>query len=415
MYIDYEKIGQILGFGEKFFYRLKLNQNLNYIKRNQKKVLKILKGKSCFNVAFYVYDEAKWKSQSLYDLMENDSRFNPVIIVTKNCAPYGNTNYQTKENVEKCYRFFKEKGMNVEYGYDTKNDTFIPFEELSVKPDLIFYSHPWYVYKTQGPVMCSKFALTFYIPYFIVVAEKWFEYNLRFHQYLYRHYVPTESVKKSYSKKMDNKGINLCAVGHPILDYYYLNPEEEERKYVIYAPHWTVAGDNIRFGTFDWNGYEILKFAESHPEYNWIFRPHPLFYSSVLNLNYMQKEKLDNYYESWEKIGQISQGGDYLKLFKQSKCLITDCGSFLNEYFVSGNPLIHLISEHFEGIEIINKIDEASYTAHNLNELNQHLQNIVINQNDYKREQREKLIKDLELKNNYCAKRIIDNIIEDLK
>ena len=415
MYIDYEKIGQLLGFGSKIFYKLKIRQNLNYIKKNQKEVKKRLRQKKCYNVAFYVYDEAKWKSQSLYDLMAKSDRFNPVIIVTKNCAPEGNPNYQTIKDVKRCYEFFKTKGMNVKLGYNIENEKFVPFEELTPVPDLIIYSHPWYVYKTQGPVICSKFALTFYIPYFIVVAGKWFEYNLRFHQYLYKHYVPTESVKNSYSQKMDNKGKNLCAVGHPLLDYYYLNPEEKEKKYIIYAPHWTVAGDNIRFGTFDWNGYEILKFAESHPEYQWIFRPHPLFYNSILSLNYMSKEQIDEYYKSWEKIGNISSGGDYLDLFKRSKCLITDCGSFLNEYFVSGNPLIHLVSEKFEGIEMIKKIDEMSYTAYNINELYHHLEEIVINSNDYKKEKRMELLDSMKLKNNYCAKRIIDNILEDLQ
>ena len=36
MYIDYEKIGKILGFGKRFFYNKKIKQNLDYIKRNQK-------------------------------------------------------------------------------------------------------------------------------------------------------------------------------------------------------------------------------------------------------------------------------------------------------------------------------------------------------------------------------------------
>ena len=34
MYIDYEKIGNILGFGQKFFYNMKVAQNCAYIKRN---------------------------------------------------------------------------------------------------------------------------------------------------------------------------------------------------------------------------------------------------------------------------------------------------------------------------------------------------------------------------------------------
>ena len=122
MYIDYEKLGNILGFGREFFYNKKIKQNLNYIKRNQKKVIKKLKDKTHLNVAFYVYDDSKWLSQSVYDLMSQDDRFEPYIFVTKNAALENNFNYQTIDNVKKTYEFFKSKDMNVLYAYDIEND-----------------------------------------------------------------------------------------------------------------------------------------------------------------------------------------------------------------------------------------------------------------------------------------------------
>ena len=50
MYIDYEKIGKILRFGKDFFYNKKIEQNLKYIKRNQKKVRAKLRGKTQLKV-----------------------------------------------------------------------------------------------------------------------------------------------------------------------------------------------------------------------------------------------------------------------------------------------------------------------------------------------------------------------------
>ena len=167
MYIDYEKIGKILRFGKDFFYNKKIEQNLKYIKRNQKEVRAKLRGKTQLKVAFYVYDSAKWKCQSVYDLMTKDERFTPYIFVTKCNAPKDNFNNQTIDDIKKTYDFFKSKGMNVQYAYDLENDKFIPFEKMSPKPDIIIYQHPWYVETTQGPVVCSKFALTYYVPYYI--------------------------------------------------------------------------------------------------------------------------------------------------------------------------------------------------------------------------------------------------------
>ena len=52
MYIDYEKIGNILGFGQKFFYNMKVVQNCAYIKRNIPLVKQRLKNKKKLKVLF---------------------------------------------------------------------------------------------------------------------------------------------------------------------------------------------------------------------------------------------------------------------------------------------------------------------------------------------------------------------------
>lgn len=52
MYIDYEKIGNILGFGQKFFYNMKVAQNCAYIKRNIPLVKQRLKNKKKLKVLF---------------------------------------------------------------------------------------------------------------------------------------------------------------------------------------------------------------------------------------------------------------------------------------------------------------------------------------------------------------------------
>ena len=412
MYIDYEKIGEKLGFGKEFFYKLKVRQNRNYIVNNQKQVLEDLKTVSPLNVIFYVYDESKWKSQSVYDLMEKDERFNPLIVATKNCAPEGNPNYQTSDNVTKCYEFFKNKGMSVEYGYDIKKNRYIPFEKFY--PDIIIYSHPWYVYENQGPVVCSKFALTYYIPYFLPASEQWHEYGLRFHQYIYRHYVPTESVMDYYSKNMPSIKTSYRVVGHPILDNYIDKKADEDKKYVIYAPHWTVCGDNLRFGTFNWSGKKILEFAKSHPELNWVFRPHPLLYNFVITSGFMRKQEIDRYYNEWKSFALFSDGGDYIDLFKRSYAMVTDCGSFLTEYFVTENPVIHLVSDKLKPNQTTKKIDETYYTVHNEDDIDMYLEYILLNKNDPKKQKRLNLLKELNLNTESSAQRIIDDILSDL-
>ena len=395
----------------------KVNKNVAYINRNKKSVLKRLKTKikkEPLKVVFYVYDSSRWKSQTIYDLMAEDEHFDPLIVVTKNYAPTTISTGQTKEEVLKVYDFFKNKNMNVCLGYDLEKETFIPFEEFS--PDIIFYSHPWYVYKTQGPVICSKFALTYYVPYFLANTSLYIEYGLRFHQYVHRHYVLNNFIKNYYSEQQSKKSNNLVAVGHPQLDYFYLNKKDSDRKYVIYSPHWSICGSsNIAYSTFLENGEYILDYAKKHPEIEWVFKPHPSLYKHLLLSKHWNKEKIDNYWEEWKNIGKVYETGDYLDIFNSSYAMITDCGSFLTEYLLTEQPCIHLVSSRaIEYNPSVQKIVNSYYQAHDIPELKQYLDEIIVKKQDYKKQERLNVLQELNLRNNYCAKNIIEDIKQEL-
>jgi len=425
MYIDYSKLEQVLNFIfpnyknkiHDFCYSKKINNNLKYINKNKQKVLVKLKekfGRIPLRVLFYVYDESKWKSQSVYDLMQKDSRFEPVIIVSKINPPKDNSNIQTNEEVEKVFKYFSAKGMKVEYGFDIEKNEHIPLEKFN--PDIIIYSHPWYIETSQGPVVCSKFALTYYIPYFLPNASSYIEYDLRFHQYIHKHYVLNDYIKSFYHEKQTKKSNNLIPVGHPQLDLLHFNEKNSNKNYVIYAPHWTVSGNNILYSTFEWNGEYILEYAKKHPEINWVFKPHPLLYKHILNTQFWTKEKLDKYYEDWKSIALYHDNSDYLSLFSESIAMITDCGSFLTEYLLTEKPLIHLVSERaVEYNEDVKKIVKSYYQANNIKELANFLINVIIENNDYKKHERLNVLEELSLKNNSCAKRIINDIEKDLR
>jgi len=411
MFINYEKIGEKLFKLTKneslkdLFYNKKIKQNCTYIEKNQKKVLKKLRKKSKIKVGFYIYDETKWKCQSLYDLMENEEKFEPVILVTKtNVLDPQNPSFQTLENLEKVYKFFKDKNMKVEYAY---KGGFIPFKNFDL--DIIIYQHPWYVETSQGPVVCSKFALTCYVPYYFPTTTAPIDYHLRFHRYVQNYYVFDEITKKLYAEKMSNKAKNVKVVGQPFLDYFRLN-KSEEKTYTIYAPHWSICKKSIAYGTFEWNGKFMLEYAKLHPERNWIFKPHPLLFMALINNKIMTQEEAENYYNEWAKIGLKYESGDYLELFNKSKLLITDCSSFLGEYFLTENPVIHLISEFATPYnETINQIIENYYKVKNVEELGILLN--YLSKNDPLKSQRIQALEDLGLKNNYAA----ENILNDLK
>lgn len=422
MYIPYNKISDFIkryisnNFLYKYFYNKKISQNVKHIENNQKKVIIKLQNKfkkqEKINVAFYLYDETKWKCQSLYDLLKKDNRFNPKILFTKNSAKdLNNPSYQEPKDIIKDYELLKSKGLNVELAYDFKKNKHIPFE--CFKPDIIIYQHPWYVETSQGPVVCSNFALTYYIPYYFPTTTAAIDYHLRFHQYIEKYCVFDEITKETYKKKMPNKAKNVIVTGQPFLDYYKTN-QNKDSKYIIYAPHWTICNQGISYGTFEWNGKFMLEYAKQHKNQKWIFKPHPLLKKTLVDKKVMTENEANEYYNSWDEIGLKYEKGEYLDLFLQSKMLITDCSSFLGEYFFTGKPVIHLISQNATPYnETINQIIKYYYKAQNLENLKSLLDNIE--QNDWMEKERKEALNKLNAAQKNAAENILSDILNQLE
>ena len=402
MFIPYEDIGQfIFKYTKnenlnKFFYEKKISQNLDYIKKNYSVVKEKLKEKfksKNISVIFYIYDETKWKCQALYDLLKEDNRFNVSILATKNSVKdINNPNFQKDKELEKVFQFFEQRGMNVKMGYDTVKKEHIPIKNFN--PDIIIYQHPWYVERSQGPVVASEFAITYYVPYYIPSTTSQIDYYLRFHSYVENYCVFDELTYNEYVKKMSNKGANLIVTGQPYLDYFTKNEPVEEKQYVIYAPHWTILKKGVAYSTFEWSGKYMLEYAKQHPDSNWVFKPHPLLYKELILSGYMKEAEVKDYYDEWATIGLKYESGDYLKLFKESKLMITDCGSFLGEYFFTGKPLIHLISQDAQPYnETINNIIKYYYKAHNLTELETYMKDLISEKDMMKQERQEAIEK----------------------
>lgn len=420
MYIPYEETGNFLykilknESLKNFFYEKKISQNLKFIADNKPKVIEKIQNKlkhgKKIKVVFYVYDETKWKCQTVYEIFENDDRFEVQIIVTKSAAQNtDNPTYQSKEDILKAYEFFKRKNLNTALAYDFENGRYVPFKTFN--PDIIIYQHPWYVERSQGPVVCSEFALTCYVPYYFPIeiegSDKKIDYYLRFHKYVERYYALDKYVENKLKSKMDNHGENVVVSGLPNLDYFINNNESGD--YVIYSPHWTVGGLGLTYGTFEWNGKYMLEYAKSHPEIKWVFKPHSILKKALVDTKIMTEDEAKAYYNEWDKIGFKYEGGDYLELFAKSKMMITDSSSFLGEYFVTEKPLILLMSDTSQFSSLKNPILKTYYCARNLDDLKHFLS--ILPEDDYMKEERLKTLDELGLKNNHSSEIIFSDIL----
>ena len=358
-------------------------------------------------VVFLCSETAKWNLQTVYNAMLKSKEFEPILVLSTRLK------YYTPEIFKHNIDFFKKLCPNFEIGFDEETKKSIDLKNFN--PDIVFYQEPWDLFNTQKIDSVSDYALTCYCPYTIAEGPATINVMLKgFHFKLWKHFIADKSIEKQYNKVFNYSKGNIVVSGHPKLDIYKgYHPDIIDKKYVIYAPHHALSFSWIKYSTFDWNGKYILEFAKQHPEINWVFKPHPDLKRAVwFNEKLMTKEEIEDYYEEWKKIALYYDDGNYFDLFKQSRCLITDCSSFLTEYLATNSPVIHLRTKSaVEFMPLNEKIIKYYYKAWNLKDLENLLENIVIRKKDPMKKKRNYILNKLNL-NKYEA---TENIMKELK
>ena len=361
------------------------------------------------NVCFLVSETSKWNAQNLYDEMEKSDFFEPFILVT---SWQDANNYQT---IQHTVNYFKNLCKNVQIGFNLETNEALDIKFF--KPDIVFYQQPWSLSANQNPKYVSDFALPYYFSYAAGEAISCLKDQLHnFYIMLQKYFIFSNVEYKQYTKELNYKMKNISVTGHPKLDIYKdYNENNYEHKYVIYAPHHSFEQWSLNYATFRWNGAFILEWAKAHPEFEWIFKPHPRFKEAVIKNNIMTKDEAEEYYSEWGKIGKPYFDGSYFDLFKNSKCLITDCGSFLIEYLPTNQPVIHmrnpLGTDYIESIKVAMK---SYYDVWNPKELEKTLNEILIESKDNKKKDRLNSIQKLNLSEYNSTEKIINELKKDL-
>ena len=401
---------------------IETRKKLNKMKFNYPNLIKKFKEekRSHYKVLFLINEISKWKMQSLYDLMDSSEHFEPVIALTISDFQKKLTKEKQVEILRANYEYFNQKGMKCVYAYDFNK--FKPKSLEEFQPQIVFYQQPWEIAECQMPFAVSEFALTCYVPYYVQNYGNFrMEADKELHKSVWKYYILNKDWEALFNDHMTDNISKITGLGHPMLDVFYKNKEYTGTKdYVIYAPHWSIEHEKNynteNYSTFLKNGKEILEYAKKHPEINWVFKPHPTLKYTLLRTGVMNEEEVKNYYMSWEEIADSCYNSDYPKLFLESKALITDCGSFLTEYFCTGKPIIHLISSTCKNHPMLpsKKYFDTFYQVHNLDEMYKCFEEIIIKDNDIKKPERLNMLKQCGFTDNYAAGNILEDLTKDL-
>lgn len=390
-------------------YKTIINNNIqNYHLNHQIKIdrlrSKVQQGNKV-KVFFMTHDSAVFGCSSVYRAMELNDLFDPYIyVVSRRDIEY--SDYML--DVEKDVEFFRNRGYKVIKGYDNNGN---PKDLHMLNPDILFYDIP----KLYGAAGASYNRLdqlnweylTCYVPYGMLMVDSfYYHYHTKCIRETWRFFVDTASDYKRVLMDGDFNGFNSVLAGYPKLDEYgkYKNKNSEEKslddeKVVIYAPHHSLFASN-NFATFDLYKDYMFEIAKNNADIKFVFKPHPLLRFQI-NARYREGKidfsmsDYDKYVEAWNNLpnGEVVDQGDYIELFEKSACLITDCGSFIGEYFPSCKPCIYLFNPRKHNqwdvyTPLAQKILDTYYVALSQTELENYFSAIVLNDKDEKLEKR---------------------------
>lgn len=311
--------------------------------------LRQLFSKRPIRVAFQVAQLGKWKSESIYRLMEKDPRFSPCIWCVP-VADYHRTKPELhKRESERIISYFTEKGVRI-FAYNSLEE--FPPEE---RPDLIFIYEAY-----DGCFAAESFRgmekeLFCYVPYCFHNSDHACAYDSLGNHGAVFEFVENESYFSYVRLHSSHRGRICVVTGTPLADVFMGEAARtapvwkdcgKPMKKVIWAPHWTIVPGSSWFvcGTFLKNAEAMLELAQKYKdEIQFAFKPHPVLYKVLCELPGWGKEKTDAFYHQWQEMPNTQlEEGAYTALFMQSDAMIHDSGSFILEYLFADKPCMFL-------------------------------------------------------------------------
>ncbi|WP_214079179.1 CDP-glycerol glycerophosphotransferase family protein [Mesotoga sp.] len=363
------------------------------------RALERVRKKKIVKVAFFATHSSVWKYDGVYRLMEKDPRFDPIVVVCP-VVNYGRENMIFE--MQKAYNFFASKGLNVIKAYNEPTDTYLDVRN-EINPDIIFYTNPYKgLIKDEYYITNFLDTLTCYVPYTFYVSNMGrAQYDLLFHNLLWKAYYETEIHKHMAAKSSRNKGNNILVAGYPGVDSYiyglrlegdvWKNPNTDLKR-IIWAPHHTIdMREKLGYSCFLKYCQTILDIAkEEIGKVQIAFKPHPLL--KVKLYEKWGKKRTDEYYYSWQNLsnGQLETDSS-IDLFNTSDAMILDSASFTAEYLYCGKPSLFTFSDktvRHRFNEFGNLALDIHYHAYNEDDIFAFISSVVLSGKDTKKNER---------------------------
>lgn len=317
-----------------------------------KKALEKVKTKNNVSVVFFVLNADIWKFEKVLTMLENDPRFETVIVI---CPPINLRDEDIYSKMDEAYEFFKQNNHNVIYSFDKKKSTYINVKK-ELSPDIVFFTNPYGYTLKKYRIENYRDALTCYAQYSFILEESEHFFNKRFHNLLWKAFYETKAHKELAKRYAFNEGANVEVTGYPGVDSLVYGERlengawknnDDSLKRIVWAPHWSIIerghGRPQASNFLKLSEFMLLVTDKYRDEIQIAFKPHPYLKNTLYQHPDWGKERAEAYYRQWEDIenGQL-ETGNYTDLFNSSDAMIFDSISFIAEYLYSGKPSLFI-------------------------------------------------------------------------
>ena len=313
---------------------------------------RVATARDVIRVVFCVYFRRYWSSlEPIYKAMRADPGFAPTVVVVRDYGTGG-----IAEDKAELRRHLIERGVAF-LDWDGMDSDDNPSNRLLLDhfaPDVVFTQTHWDL--VPPPFRAENLAAyrPCYIPYGLdLVVEVGVARSHELHHSAWRIFVPSQGHVEFYRNHALNAGVNVVAVGHPRLDEIAEAARRSAAQRgtqagrpfrLLWAPHHSVGGDWLNFGTFPHVCNDVIAYAQAHADVLVCLRVHHILYAILRNDKIMTQEEIDEFLRIWNGLPNTSLDEDpsYVGSFAWADALLTDGLSFLAEFQLTEKPLVFL-------------------------------------------------------------------------
>ena len=309
--------------------------------------------KNKISFAAYVMYESSFGGDSIFRKMLTSSEWSPFIVIIPDIL---RGESHQKENYIKTKEFFLAS-----YGEDRVIDGWDALSGDFIDPisnfDIVYYANPY-------DLMAHKFhrisyalnnnVLPIYISYGYDIGRNTTLYRLNSPELnlVWKVFADSSLSFNFYKKNQIIKGKNVILSGYSkmdILEDYFSKNERKSRKKILIASHHSVEMQELPLSNFLRYYDFFLKLPFIYPDVDFVFRPHPLLFDTLVNLKIWSNDQVRDYIDDLKNNGiEYSTEGDYLRRFAECDAIINDCGSFTIECLYTGKPGCFMYSRNLK-------------------------------------------------------------------